>query len=327
MDKNRLATIEERCTRTLIGLLNPLLMKVYQDLYDEVLLKKDIRPHERLAEFQRALKATPLWNSLEIQKRVDLIISEIPDLMEVLEAVFMVNAQLWGSVRFGSTMADDDITLQLPTKGDFVHKLIIKGAEKIYEDPHLFDHRLSQRDMRENRKVAGLIIEEACHYTLDKCFPRGEILKKFLTMDNDTPQGGGASKAVDDDALSDSGSDVSEDASVGDEGDIADDNEPPSGQLVVSDSDSDDSEDESEAQVKKISTSMNRSDFGASDEGPVLPPPPETSSVFPPSPGLEAPVVAQPQPVSPPVAQPPAIDAQPAPATEEGGNAASEADY
>lgn len=296
MDKNRLATIEERCTRTLIGLLCPLLMKIYQEMYNEVRARKGVPYNERLAEFQRSLKATPLWNSLEIDKRVDLIVSEIPDLMEVLEAVFMVNAQLWGSVRFGNNQDDDDITLQLPTKGDFVHKLVIRGAEKIYEDPYLFDDSQTQREQRENRTLAFGVIEEACRSTLDKCFPRGEILKKFLTL----PTKGAAPPG--DDAISDSGSDVSEDLSVGGESENADDDEPAVGQVLVSDSESE-SDDEEEPQVKKIPTSMSPSDFGASSQETVLPDPPQTLLRTPFESPEPAPVVQAPPP--PPVETPP----------------------
>lgn len=279
MDKTRLASIEEKCTRTLIDLLVPLLVKIYQHLYDDV-VRTETQGHMVLCGFQKALKETVLWNSLQIDKRVDLIMMEIPDLMEVLEAVFMVNAQLWGSVRMGSSLEDDDLTLQLPSKSDFVHKLVIKGAEKIYEEPSLFEHRtnrISTFEFRENRKRLTELISGACTYTLEKCFPRGELLKKFLHLENEELKRK-VKEVIDD---SDDDSVVSAEPSVGesvesdDEGDqtLGPDEQP---QQIMCDSDSEDSvdsDDESE-NVKKIATSMNRSDFGASTEEPVLPPPP-----------------------------------------------------
>jgi len=299
MDKSRLASIEEKCTRTLIDLLVPLLLKIYHQLYACV-VKTEPKDHMVLCGFQKALKETVLWNSLEIDKRVDLIMMEIPDLMEVLEAVFMVNAQLWGSVRLGSSLEDDDLTLQLPSKSDFVHKLVIKGAEKIYEEPSLFEHRtsrISTFEMRENRKRLTELIAGACTYTLEKCFPRGELLKKFLHIENEEHKK--KVKPVIDD--SDDESVVSAEPSVGesvesdDEGDQALGlNDQPRQIMCDSDSeDSMDSDDETE-HIKKISTSMNRSDFGATAETPVLPPPPASMSATP------QPLPPPPQPLPPP---------------------------
>ena len=119
MDKVRLATIEDRCTRTLIRQLAPLIHTVYEDLYNEIRNNKQIRKHEKLYEYQMKLKDTPVWNTIDIQKRKDIIILEIPDLMDILEAVFMVNAQVWGSVHYGTKSGDEELTLQLPTAEDF----------------------------------------------------------------------------------------------------------------------------------------------------------------------------------------------------------------
>ena len=240
MDKVRLATIEDRCTRTLIRQLAPLIHVIYEDLYNEVKKDKTVRTHMKLHDFQLKLKNTPVWNTIDIQKRKDTIIQEIPDLMDILEAVFMVNAQVWGSVHYGTKSANEELTLQLPTSEDFIHKIIIHGAEKIYKDPGLFDHRLNSNEIRNNRDRTITLIEESCHSVIDTTFPRGDILKKFMLGQEDIPDSepetGSPIKSDPDPIQSDSDSDSSLEE-----------------EIIISDSESDTDSDTEENNQKTIS--------------------------------------------------------------------------
>ena len=237
---------------------------------------KEIPSGEKLYAFQVALKATPLWNSLDIAKRVDFIIAEIPDLMDVLEAVFMVSAQLWGSVRYNDDKRQDDtLMLQLPTKEDFIHKLIIEGAENIYYDPYLYDHRVSKSKRRDNRTEVSKIVDDSCRKCLDKCFPRNEILKKYISQKRDELNGKNIKDTdiqSDSDNNSDSGGEYNDDEAVGED---SDDEDKPA---VIHDSSSD-SENDSEEEDRVIQINddklSSQQKFNMQSNEPLPPPPNE----------------------------------------------------
>jgi hypothetical protein len=270
--ETNLAAIEERCIKTLINLLSPLLNKIYQEMYDLSKQDNTIPSSHKIYQFQIALKATPLWNSLDIKKRVDFILEEVPELMDVLEAVFMVSAQLWGSVRYNDDVGNDTFTLQLPTKEDFIHKLIIEGAENIYYDPYLYDHRSKDNKARLHKIEINRIVDESCRRCLDKCFPRNEILKKYIAQKRDEING----KNKKDTEIQDSDNDSESGNSYLDDDAVDDDSDENINPVKIEDSDSE-SADDSEGEEKVIQinddafTTQQKANLQTNNE--PLPPP------------------------------------------------------
>jgi len=274
--ETNLAAIEERCIKTLINLLSPLLNKIFQEMYDLGKIDDTVPGRHKIYEFQLALKATPLWNSLDIKKRVDFILNEVPELMDVLEAVFMVSAQLWGSVRYNDDDGNDTFMLQLPTKEDFIHKLIIEGAENIYYDPYLYDHRSKDNKARLHKIEVNRIVDESCRRCLDKCFPRNEILKKYIAQKRGELNGKNKKETVIEDDSSDGGSESGDSYKNDDIVEYDSDEDTNPAKIEDSDSNSD-SADESDGEEKVIQ--INDDAFSAQQKSNLqsnnepLPPP------------------------------------------------------
>jgi len=167
-------------------MLAPILIEIYNELYKESMVDPNVPENKKLFDFQRRLKATQHWNTLQIESRVRKIEAAIPDLMEVLEAIFLVNAQIWGSIRYEGEDDEDTLQLKLPTKEAFCHNLIIEGAEQIFNDPYLYDKRKQTTSNHHSRRMYLIKLLCDCSSTvLDKAFPREDILRRFMQSERE----------------------------------------------------------------------------------------------------------------------------------------------
>lgn len=186
MDDFSLSSLQESrneyCSR-LITLLTPCIIDGVKSIFDEswkLCVENDEKP-KYLMTFQNFLTRVPKWNPNIISQECERIkeksnCSYIPDL---ITCVHINQLKMLSCMRVGTKQKK--VNVNVPNLDEFIHKVYINAARKIYTNVYLFEIGVSSLKLQRNARDLEVVIRECIVQTIRENIPVEELLKLYMT--------------------------------------------------------------------------------------------------------------------------------------------------
>ena len=186
MDDFSLSSLQESrneyCSR-LITLLAPCIIDGIKSIFDEswkLCLENDEKS-KYLMTFQNFLTRVPKWNPNIISQECERIkeksnCSYIPD---IITCVHINQLKMLSCMRVGTTQKK--VNINVPNLEEFIHKVYINAARKIYTNVYLFETGISSLKLQRNARELEVLIRECIIQTIRENIPVEELLKLYMT--------------------------------------------------------------------------------------------------------------------------------------------------
>lgn len=166
----------------LITILTPLLIDGYKSILSESikLCKSNNEMDKYLMTFQNLISRVPKWNQQIIEAEVKRICdkSGCSYLEDLVTCVHIIQLKILTSMRVGQKQKK--INIDIPKLNDFIHKVYINVARKIYKNIYLFEINIQPLMIQKNNRELEIIIQECILNTLRESIPVEAILKVYL---------------------------------------------------------------------------------------------------------------------------------------------------
>ena len=171
----------EWCAR-LLNILTPSVTQGLKSIFEEaVKLCKDNNENDKyLMTFQNFLTRVPKWNQTIIDTERDRIIesSGCTYLEDLITCVHIIQLKALTCVRVGSKQKKIDINI--PSVSDFIHKIYIYIARKMYMNIYLFEKNIQPLQVQKNNRELELIVKECILNTIRDSVPVEHILRSYM---------------------------------------------------------------------------------------------------------------------------------------------------
>lgn len=185
MDDFNLTTLNEARNEyclELIGRLTPLvyqgILSIFEDAHQ--LCVQNDQVDKYLMTFQNYLARVPKWNHEIIETETLRVIKETqcPYLEELMTCVHIIMLKNLTAIRAGTKNKKVDV--DIPKLDDFIHKIYIEVARKIYKNVYLFDRNAKALEKQKNMRECELIIRESIVNVIRKSMPIERIIRAYL---------------------------------------------------------------------------------------------------------------------------------------------------
>jgi hypothetical protein len=131
--------------------------------------------------FQNFLTRVPKWNPNIISQECERIkeksnCSYIPD---IITCVHINQLKMLSCMRVGTTQKK--VNINVPNLEEFIHKVYINAARKIYTNVYLFETGISSLKLQRNARDLEVLIRECIIQTIRENIPVEELLKLYMT--------------------------------------------------------------------------------------------------------------------------------------------------
>lgn len=171
----------EWCAR-LLNILTPTVTQGVKSIFDEAvkLCKENNENDKYLMTFQNFLTRVPKWNQTIIDTEKQRIIetSGCNYLEDLITCVHIIQLKALTCVRVSSKQKK--ININIPSVGDFIHKIYIHVARKIYTNIYLFEKNIQPLQVQKNNREIELIIKECILNTIRDSVPVEDILRSYM---------------------------------------------------------------------------------------------------------------------------------------------------
>lgn len=166
----------------LVTLLTPLVIDGYKSILDESMkLCKDNNEMDKyLMTFQNLISRIPKWNQQIVENERKRICekSGCNYLEDLVTCVHIIQLKILTAMRVGQKQKKIDINI--PKLDDFVHKVYINVARKIYKNVYLFEINIQPLQVQKNYRELEIIVQECILNTLRESIPVEAILKAYM---------------------------------------------------------------------------------------------------------------------------------------------------
>tara|TARA_Y200000002_G_scaffold382005_1_gene397650 strand:+ start:4863 stop:5804 length:942 start_codon:yes stop_codon:yes gene_type:complete len=166
----------------LLTILTPLVIEGFQSIYEESysLCKSNNETEKHLMTFQNFISRIPKWNSNIVeteQKRIKEK-SGCSYLEDLITCVHIIQLKLLTAVRVGSKQKKIDV--KIPSISNFIHKVYITSARKIYKNVYLFERNITPLQIQKNARELEILIQESILNTIRDSIPVDILLRSYL---------------------------------------------------------------------------------------------------------------------------------------------------
>ena len=166
----------------LLTILTPLLIDGYKSILEEAIkiCKDNDEMNKYLMTFQNFISRIPKWNTAIIERERIRICdkSGCVYLEELITCVHIIQLKLLTSMRVGQKQKKIDINI--PKLDDFIHKVYINTARKLYKNIYLFELNVPPLQAQKNNREIEVIIQECILNTVRESIPVEAILKAYM---------------------------------------------------------------------------------------------------------------------------------------------------
>ncbi len=166
----------------LLTILTPLIMEGFKSIFDEsfALCKNNNELDKYLMTFQNFISRIPKWNPTIIENEKKRICdkSGCTYLEDLITCVHIIQLKLLTAVRAGTKQKKVDI--QIPKFDEFIHKVYIHVARKIYKNVYLYEMNIPALQTQKNHRELELIIQECILNAVRESIPIDMILRAYL---------------------------------------------------------------------------------------------------------------------------------------------------
>ena len=166
----------------LLTILTPLLIDGYKSILEEAikLCKENGEMDKYLMTFQNFISRIPKWNYAIIERERKRICdkSGCMYLEELITCVHIIQLKILTAMRVGNKQKKIDI--DIPKLDDFIHKIYINTARRLYKNIYLFDISVSSLQVQKHNRELEVIIQECILNTIRESIPVEAILKAYM---------------------------------------------------------------------------------------------------------------------------------------------------
>ena len=171
----------EWCSR-LVSILTPVTMEGIRSIFNEswkMCLDND-EASKYLMSFQNLLSRVPKWNNIIVEDELKRIIerSGCEYLEDLLTCVHIIQLKVLTCIRVGNKQKKIDISI--PKLDNFIHKIYIQVARKIYINVYLFEKNISPLQLQKNNREFELIVQECILTTIRESVPTEAIIRAYM---------------------------------------------------------------------------------------------------------------------------------------------------
>lgn len=185
MDDYSVSSLQESrnewCAR-LINILTPLIIEGVKSIFNEswTLCQENDEHEKYLMTFQNFLGRIPKWNTAIVEEETNRITekSNCGYLTDLISCVHIIQLKSLTCMRVGNKQKKVDIAV--PSLSDFIHKVYINTARKIYTNIYLFEINIDPLQIQKHNRELELIIREQILNTIRDNIPVEDILKVYL---------------------------------------------------------------------------------------------------------------------------------------------------
>jgi hypothetical protein len=130
--------------------------------------------------FQNFLTRVPKWNQEIINVETDRILktSKCNYLEDILTCVHITQLKILTSIRVSSKQKK--IKIDIPKLHDFIHKVYIASARKLYQNVYLFEKHIMPLQHQKNMRECETIIRECILKVVRDSMPIEKILRAYI---------------------------------------------------------------------------------------------------------------------------------------------------
>ena len=166
----------------LVTILTPLIIDGYKSILDESikLCKNNNEMEKYLMTFQNLISRIPKWNQQIVENERKRICekSGCNYLEDLVTCVHIIQLKVLTAMRVGQKQKKIDISV--PKLDDFIHKIYINIARKIYKNVYLFQVNIEPLQIQKNHRELEIIVQECILNTLRESIPVEAILKAYM---------------------------------------------------------------------------------------------------------------------------------------------------
>jgi len=166
----------------LLTILTPLVVEGFRSIFEEAvkLCRDNDEMDKYLMTFQNFITRIPKWNPSIIEQEKTRIVekSACAYLEELVTCVHIIQLKLLTAMRTGQKQKKIDI--DIPKLNDFIHKIYINVARKIYKNVYLFELGIPPLQTQKHNREMEVIIQECILNTVRETIPIEGILRAYL---------------------------------------------------------------------------------------------------------------------------------------------------
>lgn len=176
----------------LVTILTPLIIDGYKSILDEALkiCRENGEMEKYLMTFQNFISRIPKWNStiIETERKRICEKSGCSYLEDLVSCVHIIQLKILTAMRVGQKQKK--ININIPKLDDFIHKIYINVARKIYKNVYLFEINIPPLNIQKNYREIEIIVQECILNTLRESIPVEAILKAYMdeTIEEDVTE-------------------------------------------------------------------------------------------------------------------------------------------
>ena len=185
MDDFNISTLHEsrnEWSARLISIMTPLIIDGYKSILEEAikLCKENNEIEKYLMTFQNFISRVPKWNQtiIETERKRICDKSGCAYLEDLITCVHIIQVKILTVMRVGQKQKKIDINI--PKLDDFIHKVYINVARKIYKNVYLFEVNLPPLQVQKHNRELEVIVQECILNTLRESVPVETILKAYM---------------------------------------------------------------------------------------------------------------------------------------------------
>lgn len=171
----------EWCAR-LVGIFTPSVIQGLKSIFDEawVLCQENDELDKYLLTFQTFLSRVPKWNSeiIETERKRIVEVSSCGYLEDLISCVHIIQLKALTCIRVGQKQKKID--LEIPSVDNFVHKVYINVARKVYTNVYLFERGIAGLQIQKHNRELEIIIKECVMETIRDTMPVEDILRSYI---------------------------------------------------------------------------------------------------------------------------------------------------
>ena len=165
MDDYSITSLQESrnewCAR-LINILTPLVIEGFRSIFDESwkLCEENDELEKYLMTFQNFLARVPKWNPNIVTEETNRIVekSNCGYLTDLISCVHIIQLKSLTCMRVGNQQKKIDINV--PSLENFIHKIYINTARKMYTNIYLFEKNITPLQIQKHNRELELIVRE-----------------------------------------------------------------------------------------------------------------------------------------------------------------------
>lgn len=171
----------EWCAR-LVNILTPCIIEGLNSIFNEAitLCNNNNEEEKYLMTFQTFLGRIPNWNSnmIDDEKKRIQETSNCGYLEDLITCVHIIQLKALSCIRVGTKQKKIDI--DIPSVNDFIHKIYIFSARKVYTNIYLFEKNTTPLSIQKNNRELETIIKECILESIRDTIPVEILLRAYM---------------------------------------------------------------------------------------------------------------------------------------------------